>query len=98
MVNSKTPKVTVFIPVYNREKYIGEAIESILAQTFSDFEILLVDDGSTDQSVDTIRSFSDLGFPKLETKVWSLLSDNIWPCSIVTTVPIPTALKNKSPF
>jgi glycosyltransferase involved in cell wall biosynthesis len=79
MVNSKTPKVTVFIPVYNREKYVGDAIESILAQTFSDFEILLVDDGSTDHSVDTIHSYTDprirvvcnevnLGIPKTRNK------------------------------
>ena len=59
MTHSNTPQVTVFIPVYNREQYIGDAIESILVQTFSDFEILLVDDGSTDTSVDKIRSFSD---------------------------------------
>ena len=59
MINSKRPKVTVFIPVYNREQYVGDAIESILAQTFSDFEILLVDDGSTDHSVDLIRSYTD---------------------------------------
>ena len=79
MINTKRPKVTVFIPVYNREQYVGEAIESILAQTFSDFEILLVDDGSTDHSVDKIRSFSDprirlvcnegnLGIPKTRNK------------------------------
>ncbi len=79
MTHSNTPQVTVFIPVYNREQYIGEAIESILAQTFSDFEILLVDDGSTDSSVDKIRSFSDprirlvrneenLGIPKTRNK------------------------------
>ena len=79
MISSKTPKVTVFIPVYNREKYVGEAIESILAQTYSDFEILLVDDGSTDQSVDLIRSYTDprirlasneenLGIPKTRNK------------------------------
>ena len=79
MINPKSPKVTVFIPVYNREKYVGEAIESILAQTYSDFEILLVDDGSTDHSVNTIRSFSDprirlvcnegnLGIPKTRNK------------------------------
>ena len=78
-VNSHNPKVTVFIPVYNREEYVGEAIESILAQTFSDFEILLVDDGSTDQSVDKIRSYTDtrirlvcseenLGIPKTRNK------------------------------
>ena len=71
--------MTVFIPVYNREQYVGEAIESILAQTFTDFEILLVDDGSIDHSVDKIRSFSDprirlvcneenLGIPKTRNK------------------------------
>lgn len=79
MINSKSPKVTVFIPVYNREQYVGEAIESILAQTFSDFEILVVDDGSTDHSLDKIRFFSDpririvcneenLGIPKTRNK------------------------------
>jgi glycosyltransferase involved in cell wall biosynthesis len=79
MNNSKNPKVTVFIPVFNREHYIGDAIESILAQTFSDFEILLVDDGSTDSSTEKIRSFSDprirlvcneknLGIPKTRNK------------------------------
>ena len=79
MRSSNTPKVTVFIPVFNREKYAGEAIDSILAQTFSDFEILLVDDGSTDHSVDMIRSYADqrirlvcneenLGIPKTRNK------------------------------
>lgn len=79
MINPQAPKVTVFIPVYNRENYIGEAIESILAQTFSDFEILLVDDGSSDRSVDKIHSYTDprirlvcngenLGIPKTRNK------------------------------
>ena len=53
------PKVTVFIPVYNREKYIATAIDSILAQTFQDFELLLVDDGSTDASVQIIAAYRD---------------------------------------
>ena len=59
MSQSQHPKVTVFIPVFNREKYVGDAIESILGQSFPDFEILLVDDGSTDQSVEIIRSYTD---------------------------------------
>ena len=42
------PKVSVFIPVYNRERYLCVAVNSILAQTFTDFELLLVDDGSID--------------------------------------------------
>ncbi len=53
------PKVTVVIPVYNREKYIGAAIESVLAQTFTDFEILVIDDGSTDGSREVVRSYPD---------------------------------------
>lgn len=59
MTTTDPPKVTVFIPVYNREHYIGEAIESILAQNFPDFELLLVDDGSTDRSVEIMRSYGD---------------------------------------
>ena len=54
-----SPKVTVIIPVYNREKYVSEAIDSILAQSFTDFELLLIDDGSTDGSVEVIRSYTD---------------------------------------
>lgn len=53
------PKVTVFMPVYNTEKYIKRSIESILNQRFKDFELLIIDDGSTDNSVNIIRSFKD---------------------------------------
>ena len=44
------PKLSVIVPVYNTEKYLRECIDSILAQTFKDFELILVDDGSTDGS------------------------------------------------
>lgn len=44
------PKISVIVPVYNVEKYLPKCVESILAQTFTDFELLLVDDGSTDGS------------------------------------------------
>lgn len=53
------PKVTVFIPVYNRARYVRTAVDSILAQSFTDFELLLVDDGSTDDSVAILRSYTD---------------------------------------
>lgn len=43
-------KISVIVPVYNTEKYLNKCIDSILAQTFTDFELLLVDDGSTDNS------------------------------------------------
>jgi len=52
-------KVTIVIPVYNREKYIVAALESVLAQTFTDFELLVIDDGSTDRSVALARSYGD---------------------------------------
>ena len=53
------PQISVCMPVYNRSTYLRECIDSILAQTFVDFELLIVDDGSTDSCRDIIRSYSD---------------------------------------
>ena len=44
------PKISVIVPVYNVEKYLHECVDSVLAQTFSDFELILIDDGSQDNS------------------------------------------------
>lgn len=44
------PKLSVIVPVYKAEKYLHRCVESILTQTFTDFEILLIDDGSPDRS------------------------------------------------
>lgn len=52
-------KVTVLMPVYNGEKYVKSAIDSILNQTFKDFQLLVIDDGSTDSSIDIIKQYSD---------------------------------------
>jgi len=52
-------KVSVVIPSYNHEKFIGEAIQSVLDQTFQDFEIIITDDGSIDKTVDEIKKFND---------------------------------------
>ena len=45
-----TPKISIIVPVYNTEKYLPRCIDSILGQSFADFELLLIDDGSTDES------------------------------------------------
>ena len=52
-------EVTVLLPVYNGEQYLHDTIRSILAQTYQDFEFLVVDDGSTDRSAHIIGSYSD---------------------------------------
>src|SRR5437868_12228566 len=52
-------KVSVLIPVHNGEGYIGKAIRSILAQGFRDFEVVVLDDGSTDGSARVARAFGD---------------------------------------
>ena len=56
---SRTPFFSVAIAVYNKEKYIVETVESVLAQNFDDFEVVIVDDGSTDSSRELIRQFND---------------------------------------
>jgi glycosyltransferase involved in cell wall biosynthesis len=53
------PKVTVLMPAYNAGKYIAEAIRSVLGQTFADFELLIVDDGSSDNTLRVIHSLLD---------------------------------------
>ncbi len=53
------PKISVVMPAYNAEKYIAEAIESILAQTYKDFEFIIINDGSTDKTEEIILSYND---------------------------------------
>ncbi|MBN1353399.1 MAG: glycosyltransferase, partial [Candidatus Omnitrophica bacterium] len=53
------PKVTVLMPVYNGERFLREAVKSILNQTYTDYELLIIDDASRDSSAEIINSFSD---------------------------------------
>jgi len=59
MYKMTTPKISVIMSVYNGGKYLREAIESILNQTFTEFEFIIVNDGSTDNSREIIQSYND---------------------------------------
>ena len=54
-----TPVISVVMPAYNHEIYVGEAIESVLNQSFKDFELIVIDDGSTDNTAKVINSYHD---------------------------------------
>ncbi len=93
------PRVTVFIPAYNRQDYIGLAIDSILQQDFTDLEVLVVDDGSTDSTPEVVESYAA---PRVRLErsprghsrgpqAWPAPAVNISPCSTAMTFPIPGA-------
>ena len=71
--------VTVLMPVYNGTRYLREAIDSILKQTFEDFEFLIIDDASTDESANVILSYSDkrIRFVQNESNVGQVRCQNI---------------------
>ena len=52
------PKISIIVPVYNTEKYLPRCIDSILNQTFKDFELILINDGSTDLSAEIIEDYA----------------------------------------
>ncbi|MFN6469929.1 MAG: glycosyltransferase family 2 protein [Nostoc sp. SerVER01] len=59
MVNSSDlPLVSVVIPVYNRDRYLATAIESVLIQTYSNFELIIWDDGSSDRSLEIANRYA----------------------------------------
>ena len=55
---SDSPAVTVLMPVYNAERFVAQTVESVLAQTFDDFEFLIINDGSTDRSPQILQDFA----------------------------------------
>lgn len=68
--------ISVIVPIYNTEKYLVECVESLRKQTYSNIEIILVDDGSTDASIEICDEFAEKDsrvkvFHK-RTKVWQL--------------------------
>ena len=58
-MNSEIKRFSIILVSYNVEKYIGEAIESVLDQSFTDFELVIVDDCSTDNTRENIKKYKD---------------------------------------
>lgn len=59
MINTENPIVSIIIPVYNNEKYIQECLSSVLCQTFKNIEVIVIDDGSTDRTLDICQKMSE---------------------------------------
>ena len=58
----KLPLVTIIVPVYNAEKYLDMCIQSVINQTFDRWELILVNDGSTDRSLNICKEYSNRDF------------------------------------
>ena len=58
MTDNNLPLISIIVPIYNAELYLDKCIKSILAQTYSNFELLLVDDGSKDGSLDCCNNYA----------------------------------------
>ena len=57
-MNSKTPRVSIILPNYNHEPFLRERLDTIIAQTFADWELIILDDCSGDRSMDVIREYA----------------------------------------
>lgn len=57
VIKSTPPLISVILPVYNGERYLAEAIDSVLTQTFTDFELIMINDGSTDESLKILKRY-----------------------------------------
>lgn len=77
MNSTKAPKITVLMPVYNCELYVKEAIDSIINQTFTDFEFLIIDDASTDKTVSIIKEYKDSRIQLIEKEGNKGISDSL---------------------
>ncbi|MBD3878320.1 MAG: glycosyltransferase [Quinella sp. 1Q5] len=82
------PIISVIIPMYNAEQYVGECLDSLLAQTFQDFEVIVVDDCSTDNSVETVKGY----LPKFNGRLkLSKTQTNSGGCAVPRNVGLPLA-------
>ena len=80
------PKVTVYITCYNYGRFVDEAIQSVLNQTYKNFELIIIDDDSTDDSRDVISKYQDLDNVKIILHVRHFLLHSIFYFGQVLTI------------
>lgn len=57
-MKTESPFLSIIVPIYNTEKYLRQCVDSILSQDFTDYELWLIDDGSTDSSIEIIKEYA----------------------------------------
>ncbi len=75
-MKNKSPKTSVVIPTYNRAKLLPHSIESVLSQTFQDFELIIVDDGSIDKTEKVVKKFQ-----KKDKRIFYYFQENKGPAT-----------------
>ena len=86
---NNTPVLSVIMSVYNGESYLEEAVESVLNQTFTDFELIIINDCSTDSTAEILEKLEDLGYKMGEIRKTvnemrdsnSEIPEDKWKCS-----------------
>ena len=105
----KTPRISVMMPAYNSEKYIGEAIESILNQTFADFELIVLNDSpdnaeldkiikeyaKKDKRVKYVKNPKNLGIPRSRNKLLQCATGEYLACMDSDDVAMPTRFEKQ---
>ena len=59
-MNEKSPLISIVMPVYNRETYIGKTLDSLIQQEYDNWEVVIVDDSSTDKTCNIIKKYKDI--------------------------------------
>ena len=79
MANPDFPMISVIVPVYNAEQYLAECLDSILGQTYQNLEVILINDGSTDNSLKIIEKYAenDVRIKAFQLKTLDLLNVEI---------------------